>query len=164
MNPQAVATARRIHDDAQTEYQTANGKAQAIRDRIAASTLRQSEITAARINGQASAAETAEYAALAGDVDALKAMLAAAESDAATKLGNMHAKREGLEIVERSHATEQTRLAFNALKEKAEKLEDAFCDCVAQLHGQGQKLGHVSLVMSFRPTQRLGNIVRGVSL
>lgn len=164
MNASQVAEARRILDNATAEHQAANEKAQAIRERIAASTLRQSAITAARINGTSSPAEAAEYAALAGDVEALQKMLTVAQAASASLLADQNAAADKLRLIEQQHQLAQTQLAFDALKTRAEKLEAAFCDCVAQLHGQGQKLGNVSLVMSYRPTQRLANIVRGVSL
>lgn len=164
MNATQVAAARRTVDNATAEHQAAAEKSQAIRERIAASTLRQSEITASRINGTSSPAAAAEYSALAGDVEALKTMLAAAEADANVKLAAYHVAKDGLTIVEQAHATEQTQIAFDALKARAEMLEAAFCGCVAELHKHGQKLGRVSLVMSYRPTQQLLNIAQGVRL
>lgn len=164
MNASQVAEARRTLDNATAEHQAIAEKALAIRGRITASTLRQSEITTNRINGASTPAEAAEYAALAGDVEALKAMLEAAEADTNAKLAAFHSAKEALAIVEGAHATEQTRLTFNALKARAEMLEAAFCGCVAELHGHGQKLGNVSLVMSYRPSQRLANIVQGIRL
>lgn len=164
MNARQVAEARRLLDNATAEHQAAAEKAQSIRNRIAASTLRQSEITANRINGISTPAEAAEYAALAGDVEALKAMLAVAETDSTVKLAGHHTAKDDLAVVEQAHATEQTQLAFDALKARAEMLESAFCGCVAELHKHGQKLGLVSLVMSYRPTQKLLNIAQGVRL
>lgn len=164
MSTQELAAARRNLDTAQAEHQAAAAKVQAISERIAGATLRQSEITANRINGTSTPAETAEYAALAGDVEALQGMLTAAQADSATKLAAQHAAQEQLSVAEQQHAQEKAREAFDALKARAEMLEAALCGCVAELHAQGQKLGHVSLVMSFRPSQRLANIVSGVRL
>ena len=164
MSATELAAARRTLDNAKSEHEAAAGKCQSIRARIASATLRQSEITSARINGQSNAADTAEYAALAGDVEALNGILATAEADAAAKLATQHAAQEALARAEQQHAMERTREAFNALKSRAEMLEAALCGCVAALHAEGQKLGNVSLVMSFRPSQRLANIVQGVRL
>lgn len=91
-------------------------------------------------------------------------MLTVAQAASASLLVGQHAAADNLRIVEQQHATEQTRLTFDALKARAEMLEAAFCGCVAELHGHGQKLGNVSLVMSYRPTQRLANIVQGIRL
>lgn len=164
MSTHELAAARRAIDNAVAEHQAAADKAQSIRERISAATLRQSEITANRINGASTPAETAEYAALAGDVEALKGMLAAAEADAAMKLATQHAAQEKQNIAEQQHAQEKTREAFDALKARAEMLEAALCGCVAELHGHGQRLGHVSVVSSFRPSQKLKNIVEGFRL
>lgn len=164
MSATELAAARRTLDTAQAEHEAAAGKCQSIRERIAAASLRQSEITTARINGQSNAADTAEYAALVGDVEALKGILETAEADAAAKLATQHDAHDKLRIAEQQHAMERTREAFDALKARAEMLEAALCGCVAELHAHGQKLGHVSLVMSFRPSQRLANIVQGIRL
>lgn len=164
MTPEILATAQRIHAEAQASHLAAAEKAGAIQSRIAAAQLRQSEITTARINGTSSPAEAAEFAALGGDVEALQKMLTAAQAASASLLADHHAAADNLRIVEQQHAIEQTRATFDALKSRAEMLEAAFCGCVAELHGHGQKLGNVSLVMSFRPTQRLANIVQGIRL
>ncbi|MDP2786190.1 MAG: hypothetical protein Q8O38_16600 [Sulfurimicrobium sp.] len=157
MTAETVAVARRLSNEATAAHQAAVDKEQAVRGRIAESQKRQAEITGKRLDGTATEADTAEFAALAGDVAALQAMLIAAEQS--TVAADPREAQDALRAAENMHQREQDELAFNLLTEQAAKLEDALLRCVTDLHGIGRKLGRVSLVMSWRPTQRLARAV-----
>lgn len=157
MSAESVARARRLSNEATTAHQAAVNKEQSIRGRIAESQARQSEITAKRLDDTATADETAEFAALAGDVEALHAMLTAAEQSIIA--ADPREAQNALRAAENAHQREQDEAALAALNEQAVRLEDALLSCVSEMHDIGRKLGRVSLVMSWRPTQRLARAV-----
>ena len=153
MTAKLVAAARRIAEDASTAHLTAVAKAQSIRDRIAASQARQAEITLLRLAGSVSEADTAEYAALGGDIGGLRAMLIAAEQ--AVVETHPEQAQTRLRAVEAEHIREQNELAFDLLAAQALKLEEALLACVTDLYGIGSKIKGPSLVMSWRPSIKL---------
>lgn len=157
MSAEAVALARRLSNEATSAHQAAVNKEQSIRGRIVESQKRQAEITAKRLDGTATAEETAEFAALVGDVEALQVMLTTAEQSIV--VADPREAQNALRAAETSHQREQDEMALSALNEQAVRLEDALMNCVAEMHAIGLKLGRVSLVMTWRPTQRLSRAV-----
>jgi hypothetical protein len=165
MNPQTVAAAQRALSEAQAAHVAAAEKAVTIQTRIADAKLRQSQISAARINGTSSPAEAAEYSALAGDVALLETMLAEARTTTAALLAAQHFAADHLRMIQGEFDVELAQVAFDALTDKANRLEAALVDCVKELHQQGQRLNRgPSLVMSWRPTTVLASFCRGSSL
>ena len=50
---------------------------------------------------------------------------------------------------------EAEQATFQALSARLQALERAFCECLAQTHEAGRKIGHVSLAASWRPSKML---------
>lgn len=146
-----VAAARRIAAAASTAHQSAVDNAQAIRNRIEAAQVRQAEITALRLAGNTT--DSSEYAALGGDIAALKEMLQSAVQ--AIEAADPREAQNKLRAAEAEHLREQNELAFDALAERAGKLELALLACLTDLYAIGSKIKGPSLVMSWRPSVKL---------
>jgi hypothetical protein len=63
--------------------------------------------------------------------------------------------KQALQDANKAHIREQDQAAFDLLTQKATELDALLCKAVRELHGYGQKLGRVSLVMSWTPSQAL---------
>lgn len=153
MTAKLLAEACRLAADAAAAHEAARSKAQSIRERIAASQARQTEITALRLAGNATEADTSEFAALGGDIGALKAMLITADQNVVATHPEPANNRVNAMAAE--HAREQNEIAFNALAAQAEKLELALLACLGDLYAIGSKIKGPSLCMSWRPTAKL---------
>ena len=163
MSAHLLAEARRLADEANAAHQAAISKAQAIRDRIAASQARMEGITLQRLAGHISEADTSEYTVLGGDVIGLQSMLTAAEQTIVATHPEVAQTR--LRAVEAEHAREQNEIAFDLLAAQALKLEDALLACVIDLYAIGRQIKGPSLVMSWRPSTKLSRaIIPGVLL
>lgn len=165
MTPIAVATATRAHAEAHAAHIAASEKSAAIKTRITDAKLRQSQITANRINSASSPSEANEFAAIGGDIALLETMLAEAQTVTASLLAAQHIAADHLRMVQSQYDVEQAQVAFDALTVKAHQLEAALVSCIRELHQQGVKLNRgPSLVMSWRPSATLANACRGSAL
>jgi chromosome segregation ATPase len=154
---QQLAEARRRFEEATEKHRTAQERVAQIRERIATCERRQREITAARLEGESSPAEAAEYMALTGDIETLKAVLSEAECEA--RALEPTSERNYLTIAERNAAQELTQAEFDALRDVAARLDVALCDAIAKLHAVGRRMGHVQLSQSWRASDDLRRAV-----
>ena len=153
MSAEQLAIASRNYADAVAAHADAAKRAEAIQARIEACHQRQAEITALRLSGTVSASDVAEYACLAGDISALVEMHETAKKTL-VELDPTPAQQL-LQAANKAHVREQDQAAFDLLTQKAAELDAHLCKAVRELHGYGQKLGNVSLVMSWKPSQAL---------
>jgi hypothetical protein len=153
MSAEQLAIASRNYAEAVSANEDAKKRAEAIQDRITAAHTRQAEITSIRLSGSATEGNNAEYACLVGDISALAEMLDRAKQ-AVADLDPQPAK-QALQDANKAHIREQDQAAFDLLTQKASELDALLCKAVRELHSFGQKLGNVSLVMSWKPSQAL---------
>ena len=153
MTAENLAEARRNFAEADSAYQALKAKARSIEDRIAVARAKQAEITNKRVNGTATDADTAEFAALGADLELLKEMLTEAQAAASAKAPDH--ERNLLSQAETLHQREQDAVNYEALLQSCQKLDQALCDCIAQTAAFGKRLGHASLSQSWRPSDTL---------
>jgi hypothetical protein len=158
MTPENLAEAQRAFAEIKSARDTATTQAAALEARIAASRSTLDAITAKRLSGTVTPGDTAEFVIVTADLVALQGMLDATTAEVA-QLDTKPAQ-DNLRLVEKAHQRDQDEIAFAAVAEQVTKLENALCDAVATLHGIGQQLGKVSLVMSWKPSQRLDRAVK----
>lgn len=153
MTAENLAEARRNFAQADSAYQALKAKARSIEDRIAVARAKQAEITNKRVNGTATDADTAEFGALAADLELLGEMLAEAQNAAATKSPDN--ERSLLSQAETMHQRAADQQKFEALQQASQKLDAALCDAIRQTHEFGKRIGHASLSQSWRPSDAL---------
>jgi hypothetical protein len=158
MTPENLAEAQRAFAEVKSARDSAVAKAAAVGERIATSRATLDGITARRLAGTVTAGDTAEFVVVTADLFALQEMLDATNAEVA-QLDTKPAQ-DNLRLVEKAHQRDQNEMAFAAVAEQVAKLENALCNAVATLHGIGQQLGKVSLVMSWKPSQRLDRAVK----
>lgn len=162
MNPQLIATARQKLEAAEQRQHEAQAKVQKIEQRLAECSQRQQEITAARLDGTATTDSAAEYSALAADLAALAKMHATAQAEAF--LFNPDKERNALAELENMLQHNQDQELFNALAGKVAEIESLLCRAISAAHQAGRKIGHHSLIQSWRPSTALNRAVHyGVS-
>lgn len=151
MTTESLAKGVRQHQDAVAAHKVATDKAQAIADRLAAVKARMAEITAARVSGNATDQEAAEYAALAGDSELLAKMHA--EALAAAKLAGdtVHEAYIWYTDAQNAHNREQAAIEFEALKAKTAEIEAVFIRAIAATAAAGRAIGHHTLSQSWTP-------------
>lgn len=158
MSAEHVARARREFEEARALHHQALKRTEEIRAKIDAAKARQQAITQARIAGTSDTAETAEFGALAADLEALAPMLEAAKA-AAAALEPVNQRRL-LESAEAMHRGEIAQAEYDAMLERVQKLEVVLCQAVTTLHEKGQALGFVSLSRSWPVSRLLQRAVR----
>ncbi len=158
MTPENLAEAQRAFAEVKSARDAAVAKAAAIGERIATSRATLDKITRNRLAGTVSAGDTAEFVVVTADLVALQEMLDATNAEVA-QLDTKPAQ-DNLRLAEKALQRDQNEMAFAAVAGQVTKLETALCDAVATLHGIGQQLGKVSLVMSWKPSQRLDRAVK----
>lgn len=160
MNHQ-VAEARRVLEEAQSVHRAATEKVAQIDTRIAACRARQQQITAARLEGEATTADAAEFAALVGDVETLTGMLAGAQTEAVATTSACDEALRRLAYVEQQAARALAEAEFAALAQKSAELDAALCKIIGHMHAIGKgMLGHVSLTQTWRPSSDLDRALR----
>jgi len=157
MTAQNLATAIRKCTEAETAHKAALKRAEAIRARIAGAHTRQAEITALRLAGTATEADSAEYACLGGDIAALDQMLTEAvqvfvDADPAPA-------QQALALARAAHGRAQNKILTDALAEKNLALENALVAGIRQIHNEGPQKGLGSICMSWKPTHALKQAV-----
>jgi hypothetical protein len=159
MTPEFVAEARRALAEVTAARQAAVEKTAAIRTRIDQSRSILATLTASRLEGRATEGDNAQFVIVSADIVALQAMLENAEG--VEKAIDVHPAQEHLRTVEKALERELAAEAFNALTERAAKLDAALCDCVRDLHAAGLKAGRQpSLSMSWTPSEALANAIK----
>ena len=148
-----LARVTREHEEASKRHRAALAEAHQVRSRIEAAQARQREITARRVAGESSDEERAEFIMLQRDIEALEPLAKEAEARAA----ELQPTREeaALQAARAAVKREAEQATFDALSTRLQALEEAFCRCLAQTHEAGQKIGHVSLAASWRPSKML---------
>ena len=157
-----LAAAKLDMEQAEEIYAEALGRAQAVRDRIAAFEARRAEITAHRLAGEAVEAETAEFAALAGDIEALQGLLTESEA-AAASLEPIEA-RNMLAAAESEWQRHLSQNSIQALREQTCKLEALFCKNLSALAHEAQQAGYQNLNQVWTPSDGLKNAVTRTNL
>ena len=157
MNAQNLATAIRLCAEAETAHKAALERAETIRERIAGAHARQSEITALRLAGTATEADSAEFACLGGDIGVLDQMLTQAvqvfvDADPAPAQNALTAARA-------AHERAQNKILIDALAETALVHETALVACIRRMHNEGPQKGLGSICMSWKPTPALKQAV-----
>ncbi len=153
-----LAEAQRHFEEAQTARQAAVDKATALHARIAQSRAVLDAITAKRLIGKGTEGDAAEFAIVAADIAALQRLLDTAEMDIAAL--DTQPARDALRDAEKQHARDQDQQAFDAWTLKIAALENALCNSALEAHKVGQRLGHMSLHMSWRISKRLEYAVK----
>jgi chromosome segregation ATPase len=148
-----LARIQREYEEATKCHRGAVGEAQKVRARINEAQQRQAEITARRVAGESSNEERAEFIMLQLDIEALEPLAKEAEARAA----ELQPTREeaALQAAQDAVKREAEQATFQALSARLQALERAFCECLAQTHEAGRKIGHVSLAASWRPSKML---------
>lgn len=155
MTVENIAKGERIHFEAVGELEAAQEKEESINSRLKDASDRMRAISQRRIDGQATEAETAEFAALHGDADLLQTMLTAAQAE--TKLANqkVHEAFVWSTDAARAHERERAAIEYEALKLKTQDIEKVFCKAIGMTARAGRKVGHHTLSQSFQPSQTL---------
>jgi hypothetical protein len=153
MNIQHIATARQKLEEAERRQQEAQAKAQKIEQRLAECIQRQQEITAARLDGTATADSAAEFTALAADITALEKMYSTTQAEAA--LISTDKERRTLAELENMLRSNQDQELFNALSGKVSEIERLLCKAISESHKVGRRLGHHTLIQSWKPSDAL---------
>ena len=140
---------------------TAQEKANALASKIANARARQQAITAARLEGEGSDVENAEFVALAGDIELLAGMHKDA-SNALQPLGRaaLAAKNDVLSLTQSfERATAETM--YQAIADRTAEIESLLCKSIAAQFEAGKALGRGVLIsQSWRMTHDLDRIVR----
>lgn len=152
-----LAEARRRFEDADAKYREALDNVTKIKTRIADREQRQRAITQQRLEGEAAPDTANEFAALNGDIETLRNMLARADAEA--RALEPAEARNHLAIAERNADREKRQAEFDALMAVAAKLDIALCNAIAQLARIGKQLGHVQLSQSWKPSDDLRNAI-----
>lgn len=155
MSAQELAKARRMHAEAVAAHQAASDKAQAIVERLDGIRARRDAISQNRVSGLVDPAETAEFAALAGDIEVLDKMLVQARAEAATASEQMHGRTIYYADAEQAHKRELAAVEYEALRQKTQEIEAVFCRAIGMVARAGKQLGHHTLSQSYKPSDTL---------
>lgn len=152
-----VARARRELAEAIERHTSAMEKVARVEQRITACQQRQRAITAARLEGEGSPQEAAEFVALSGDIETLSGMLTAARQEAAA--AQPHAQRANLAEAERQIAKHQAEVELDAVRAKAAEIEALFLRSIAAVHAAAKRSGHVRLGDVWQPSSPLVQLI-----
>lgn len=111
--------------------------------RIEQCTARQTEITMRRLAGTSTESETAEYAALAGDVGVLNTLLEEARACALASMPKREAAALALAHAEAELQEYQSQAAFEAVVEHARAAERVYVQCLHAVWTAARERGHV---------------------
>lgn len=155
MSAEYVARATRLHEETRSLYHAALSREEAIKTRILDAETRQKAITQARLDGASNEAETAEFGALAADIEALQEMLETAKTETVKAEEPMNRAQAMLQTAQAMHQRELAQMSYDALLIRVQALEGALCSAVATLHDAGLQLGFVSLSRTWPVSQSL---------
>lgn len=155
-----VAAAKQHADEARANLDLAREQADAIATRISDKRARQAAITQARLEGESTADEAAEFVALTGDLEALTEM----HQEATAKLqplGQALAAAEA-NVSRQNQAWErhQAEEAYKALQARTAEIEALLIRAVAAQHRAGKQLGHQLVSQSWQATRNLERLTR----
>lgn len=164
MNPsnqiaQSVEAARLELVSAEKAHSAAQERVTAIEKRIADAQHRQQEITARRLAGEATEADTAELNALGYDLEALAVISQKAGSDADATRSTLETARNRLTQAQAVWDRHRAEVKIDALRGRAAHLEGLLVDCLAELAttAQGAGVGHFREV--WQPSPGLETVV-----
>lgn len=150
---QNLERARLELTEAEKAHTDAVARVNAIEGRIEAIVVRQAEITAKRLDGTATEAETSELAALDHDLDALAVIQAKAESDAAGLVPD--AARNRLANAEAAWRAHEAEVCVSALLARARQIEANLTGCLGELADAARIAGHAHFREVWTPSPEL---------
>lgn len=156
-----LASAKLRTAEADDALAVATDRADKLAAKIANARARQQAITTARLEGESTEAEAAEFSSLAGDIEMLTTMHEEA-SQVLQPLGRaaLDAKNEVLmltQALERATAEEK----YRAVAARTAEIEALLCKSIAAQFAAGKALGRGALIsQSWRITSDLDRIVR----
>ena len=150
-----IAQCARAHSEATAAHQEALDRQSAIAKRIADIAAQKNAITAARLEGEATKEQAAEYAALQGDHESLTEMLKDAQCAVEQTVEPLTQARDALSRAQTEHAKAQAVIAFEALSQKTTQIEAMLTKAIAATHKAGRAIGHFQLSQSWKPSEPL---------
>ncbi len=156
-----LATAKLRAEEANESLNTAQNRADALASKVANARARQQAITNARLEGEGTEEEAAEFAALSGDIAMLTAMHNEA-TEALQPLGraSLAASNDVLMLSQSlERVTAETK--FQSIAARTAEIEALLCKSIAAQFEAGKALGRGVLIsQSWRMTHDLDRIVR----
>lgn len=149
VDSETLARGERLHTEAVSEHNAALDKHNGINARLKDAATRMSAITKRRIDGESNDQETAEFAALSGDVALLEKMLATAKKETDLAFGKVHSVFVEFDEAKQMLARQQAQMEYNALLATAKDVESVFCQAIRAVGLAGRKIGHHVLSQSF---------------
>jgi len=137
---ESVASARVALDEANAIHANDTAEVTRLAGRIQQCRTRQGEITSRRLAGQADEKEAAEYAALNGDLDVLRGLLAEAQTRA--NQSRPDTARAALAHAESELRDAQVQAEFDALVEHAREVERAYIAALGRVWNAARARGH----------------------
>lgn len=136
-----VAEARQRLDEANATHAEAAAEVNRLKGRIEQCQARQSEITRKRLGGEIDPSETAEFAAIGGDINVLVELLGDASVEAAaTSPVEARSRLARAENELRSHIAEAE---FQAVVQHAREVEKAYITCLNAVWDAAKQRGQV---------------------
>ena len=156
-----VAGDRVTLEEGEAAQREAVDHAKGLQDRVEDSEARRAAITRRRLGGESSGAETAEYAALGGDLEVLRELLTDARKHAQAEDQRVEDARGQLTHDERELQRAQAFLEFQAVVEHAKVVEDAYRRCLRAVWDAARKTGHQrTFAEAFQIDAEIQSIVR----
>jgi len=149
IDAETLARGERLHAEAVAEHNAALDKHKGIDARLKDAATRMTAITKRRIDGDSNDQETAEFAALSGDVALLEKMVATAKKEADLAFQKIHAVVVSYDEAKQMLARQQAQMEYNALLATARDVESVFCQAIRATGLAGRKIGHHTLSQSF---------------
>jgi hypothetical protein len=137
---ETVASARVTLDEASAIHKRDTEEVDRLAARAEQCRARQREITGHRLADKSTSDETAEYAALSGDIPVLNELLA--EAAAHAKASDPIAQRAAFKRAESELSTAQEQAAFDAVVEHTRAVERAYIECLRTVWQAAQTRGH----------------------
>lgn len=145
-----LARGERLNEEAQAELAAARDLVRQNTERLNNARTRMNAITQRRVSGTATAAETAEYAALQGDEALLGKMLAAAKQSETQATEKVHGAFVFFDSARVAHDRELADAKFKALLEQTKQIEAVFCQALGALGRAGRAVGINTLGQCFQ--------------
>lgn len=160
-NAARLAAAKLRVAEATEALNDAQERANKLAAKIANARARQQAITRARLEGESSADEAAEFASLNGDIELLTTMHEEA-TEALQPLGRaVHAAQNDALTLGHSFERASAEAAFNAIATRTAEIEALLCKSIAAQFEAGKAIGRGALVsQSWRMGSDLDRIVR----
>lgn len=152
---EALSRFERQHQDAVMTHAAAKAKSDNIKTRVDDTAQRMATITQKRIDGNATDQETAEFAALQGDLELLKKMQVAAKDATQIAADTVHAAYVAHQEAENIQTRIQNEAEYQALLAKTREIEAVFCRAIRLTALAGKKIGHFTLSQSFQKSDVL---------